>query len=103
MRRFGQAEAVLSRAGRYHEAAPNLRVKEVLLDGVRYIVCHNPEQAEHDRLAREAMVKDLELKLKDGLKSLIGNRGYLRPVYHWTEQRVRGPCWSLSRGTGNTP
>lgn len=33
MRRLKQAEAVLSRAGRCHEAAPNLQVKEVRLDG----------------------------------------------------------------------
>lgn len=44
------------------------------------MVCRNPEQAEQDRQAREAMVKDLEKRLKDGLKALPGNRGYRRYV-----------------------
>jgi len=40
-----QAQAALSRQGRYRAVRDNLRVKEVTLDdnsGVRWIVCHNP-------------------------------------------------------------
>ena len=47
-----------SRQGRYHTVAGNLRVKEVRVDdrdagdGERFVVCHNPEQAERDQLVR---------------------------------------------------
>ena len=47
---------VLSRRGRYREAGPNLRVKEVVVgDGERrerYAVCHNPREAEQKRRHR---------------------------------------------------
>jgi hypothetical protein len=43
---------VLSRAGRYREVRPNLRVKEVSVEGRRYIVCLDPEEAEKDRADR---------------------------------------------------
>src|SRR5207253_7817854 len=45
LRKLKAARAVLARAGRYRELAPNLRGKQVLHEGVRYIVCHNPEAA----------------------------------------------------------
>ncbi len=69
---------VLSRAGRYREVKDNLKVKEVLIDGRRYIVCLNPEEAELDALERQAIVESLREKLKEGAKALIGNRGYKR-------------------------
>jgi len=69
---------VLSRAGRFRTVSENLRVKEVRHGGKRYIVCENPEQSEHDRAAREAIVEDLQEKLKRGAASLIGNSGYRR-------------------------
>ena len=52
--RSGSAEATaaLSRPGRYHSVASNLRVKQVTpSDGVmrdRFVICHNPDQAERD-------------------------------------------------------
>jgi len=69
---------VLSRAGRFRTVSGNLKVKEVRHDGKRYIVCVNPEEAEHDRRAREAIIEDLEAKLRKGASSLIGNSGYRR-------------------------
>jgi len=71
-------EEVLSRGGRYHEVAPNLKVKEVNLGSERYIVCVNPEEARRNAQARRQMVEELEGKLKKGAKSLIGNKGYRR-------------------------
>ncbi len=58
-------EQVLSRQGRYQQVKDNLRVKEVSIEsaGVRYIICHNPEQAERDRTAREDAVARLETEL----------------------------------------
>jgi hypothetical protein len=48
---------VLSRQGRYQQIRDNLRVKEVRLGSGdaarRFVLCHNPEQAEHDRVQRE--------------------------------------------------
>ena len=68
---------VLSRAGRYRDVAENLRVKEVRLGTKRYIVCHNPDQAERDRKSREAILERLEETLASGqTKSLVGNKGY---------------------------
>ena len=154
MRRLKAAEAVLARAGRYREVAPNLRVKEVVHGEARYIVCLNPEEREHDRRVREEALAKLREKLAAGeAKQLIGNSAYrrylklvgagveineaaaedearldgkyvlrtnssldpeevaqaykslwqverafrelksgldLRPVYHWTEKRIRG-------------
>jgi len=40
---------VPARAGRYREVRPNLRVKDVSVEGRRYVVCLNPEEAEKDR------------------------------------------------------
>ncbi|MCI0633574.1 MAG: IS1634 family transposase [Actinobacteria bacterium] len=58
------SEAVLSRAGRYKEIRPNLRVKDVVVgEGERrrrYVVCHNPQRAERERLHREQVVRELE-------------------------------------------
>ncbi len=78
-------EVVLSRGGRYHEVYPPrqqskdpspLKVKEVLVDDRRYIVCHNEEQAVKDRHDRQAIVAKLQERLKRGPKSLVGNKGY---------------------------
>jgi hypothetical protein len=48
---------VLSRQGRYQQVRDNLRVKEVRLGegdaARRFVLCHNPEQAERDRHQRE--------------------------------------------------
>lgn len=79
MRRVKAMDEVLSRAGRYKEVKSNLKVKEVELDGERYVVCLNPEEVKRDRQAREEMVVKLKEHLrKDGLKSLVGNSGYRR-------------------------
>jgi Transposase DDE domain len=67
--RSGSAEAAaaLSRQGRYHTVAGNLRVKQVqLTDGVmrdRFVVCHNPEQAERDRVVRDQLVAGLQTRI----------------------------------------
>ena len=71
---------VLSRAGRYHEAEENLKVKEVFHGGKRYIVCINEEQAQKDARDRQAIVSTLEERLAKGTKGLIGNKGYRKYV-----------------------
>jgi transposase len=78
-------EEVLSRAGRYREVYPEgasskdpspLKVKEVMVDGHRYIVCLNERQARKDGADREVIVDALTEKLKSDAKSLIGNKGF---------------------------
>jgi hypothetical protein len=58
---------VLTRAGRYHTIVPNLRVKEVLVgDGERrrrYVVCHNPTEAERQARHREQVLAALAAEL----------------------------------------
>ena len=58
-------DTVLSRPGRYQQVRDNLRVKEVNVDDteVRYVICHNPEQAERDRTQREDAVTRLQTEL----------------------------------------
>lgn len=55
--------AVLARPGRYHAVAQHLRVKEVVLgEGERrrrYIVCHNPQEAERSRAHRAELLVEL--------------------------------------------
>jgi len=72
-------EEVLSRGGRYQEVAANLKVKEVVVEGRRYVVCRNEEEAIKDAAARESIVARLREKLERGQqKSLVGNLGFRR-------------------------
>jgi transposase len=62
-----ETEQALSRQGRYSTVRDNLRVKEVKVgDGdaaVRYIVCHNPAEAERDRARRQQQLDRIETEL----------------------------------------
>lgn len=79
MRKLKAAQEVLSRPGRYRKVAPNLWVKEVVYQGVRYIVCFNPEEKERDRQTRKQAVTKLQERLAAGeVKQLIGNTAYRR-------------------------
>jgi hypothetical protein len=67
-----EAAAALARPDRYRTVAGNLRVKEVQVapggqgdgdDGARtqrFVVCHNPEQADRDAAVRTSLVAHLE-------------------------------------------
>jgi transposase len=86
MRRVKEINSdVLSRGGRYIEVNPEgltskdpspLKVKEVLHNKKRYIVCMNTRQARKDAADREAIIASLKEQLKKGPKSLVGNKGY---------------------------
>ncbi len=76
---------VLSHGGRFREVYPEgvsskdpapLKVKEVVHNGKRYIVCMNTRQARKDAADREAIIASLKEQLKKGPKSLVGNKGY---------------------------
>lgn len=62
-----QTEAALSRQGRYRVVKDNLRVKEVRVGegdaAERYVVCHNPAEAERDRVRRQARIERIEREL----------------------------------------
>ncbi len=55
-----------------------LSVREQWVGGKRYIVCYNEDQARKDAADRTAIVESLKEKLKNGDKSLVGNKGYRR-------------------------
>jgi hypothetical protein len=55
-----------------------LKVKEMKVEGRRYVVCVNPEQVEQDRQRRAEIVAALREQLRHGDKSLVGNKGYQR-------------------------
>jgi len=53
-------------------------VREVRVAGRRYIVCLNEEERRKDAHDRAAIVDHLRRQLKQGDKSLVGNKGYRR-------------------------
>ena len=59
------AQAALARQGRYRAVRDNLRVKEVDLGlpGKRFVVCHNPLEAERDRQEREQQLERIQAEL----------------------------------------
>jgi len=79
------SERVLADRARYEEITPErktskdpspLKVKEVVVEDRRYIVCLNEEQRRKDAADRKAIVEHLREQLKRGDKDLIGNKGY---------------------------
>jgi hypothetical protein len=76
-----EADAALSRQGRYQEVAGNLRVKEVrIAEDERFVICHNPEGAERDAAIRARMTAQLK-ELIDGSDALAKDkRAELRGV-----------------------
>ena len=76
---------ILTRSGRYKEVYPEnadpdkpapLKVKEVVHDDTRYIICLNERQARKDAADRETILASLERQLKKGPTALVGNKGY---------------------------
>jgi hypothetical protein len=60
------AAAALARQGRYQVVRDNLRVKEVTLDatpGKRWIICHNPVEADRDQATRERHLARIDVEL----------------------------------------
>jgi len=79
------SDRVLADRGRYQEITPErettkdpspLKVKEVLIEDRRYVVCLNEEQRRKDAADRKAIVEHLREQLKQGDKELVGNKGY---------------------------
>lgn len=72
-----QAQQAITIEGTFEVVKENLHVKDVKVDGVRYIVCFNPEEAARDKAIRAEIIEQLETKLsrQSGVKELINNRG----------------------------
>ena len=88
------AETVLTSGGAWQEIHPPrttskdpapLCVREVVVEGRRYIVCRNEEEQRKDAHDRAAIVEHLRHQLRQGDKSLVGNKGYRRFL------RLEGP------------
>jgi transposase len=118
------SERVLADRGRYEEVTPErttskdpspLKVKEVTLEGRRYIVCLNEEQRRKDAADRQAIIDALREQLKRGDKDLIGNKGYRKYLQasggeHFTidEEKVKQEArydgkWVLQTNLGDSP
>ena len=63
------AQAALARQGRYHTVHGGLRVKQLRVDDGttrdRFVVCHNPERADRDKLVREQIIARLKGEIAD--------------------------------------
>ena len=79
--------SVLGSRARWFESVPErskakdpapLKVKEVWVEDRRYVVCLNEEERRKDAHDREAIVAHLREQLRNGDKSLVGNKGYRR-------------------------
>src|SRR5271166_819669 len=76
-----EAEAALSRQGRYQEVAENLRVKEVrIAEDERFVICHSPEGAERDAAIRARMIAQLKELIGGSDKLGKDKRAELRGV-----------------------
>jgi hypothetical protein len=61
-----EAQAALSRQGRYKDVAGNLKVKEVrIAEDERFVICRNPEGAVRDAAVRARLIAQLK-ELTDG-------------------------------------
>ena len=63
---------------RANGAETQLWVKEVAVEGRRYVVCRNEAEANQDAADRKAVLDGLERQLQRGDKALIGNSAYRR-------------------------
>jgi hypothetical protein len=96
MRRVKEvSQEVLARAGRYREVYPEgvsskdpspLAVKEVSVDGRRYVVCRNSRQMRKDAAARQAIIEALEERIRNNPEG-AGRQSWLRQVYQGQQGR----------------
>ncbi|MBK8459505.1 MAG: IS1634 family transposase [Micropruina sp.] len=85
-------EASLSRQGRYSQVRDNLRVKEVRLEASpdrRWVICHNPSEAERDKTQRDAALDHVHAEL-DRIKTL-------------RDRAAKTPAKPAAKTNGKTP
>lgn len=80
-------EVVLKNRAPWQEVTPEraapkdpapLKVKDLVVQGRRYIVCLNEEEKRKDAHDRAAIIESLRKALKGGDKKLVGNKGFRR-------------------------
>jgi transposase len=80
------AQAALARPGRYQTVRDNLRVKEVRIGegdaAKRFIVCHNPAEAERERTTRDETIRRLEDELQRIAKQRTKAKSAKAPAPH---------------------
>ncbi len=70
---------VLASQGPLEFVAENLHVKDVVVDGRRYVVCRNEIEVQKDIAARAAVIEKLKSTLAtSGPKAIVGNKGFAR-------------------------
>jgi transposase len=93
---------VLTRAGRYQQVAETLRVKEVVVGNGerrrRYVVCHNPEQAERQRQHRDRLLEELRHELDSQRQPLRAGRHAKHTCELVTSRRYGRYLRQTSRG-----
>jgi transposase len=88
MRRDKDGDRVLETRGRYRVVEENLHVKEASVDGKRYILCYNPDEAKRQKQTREHVVEKLKRQIQTGVKSLVKNRQYRRFLLIEDKERI---------------
>ena len=66
-----------------------LKVKEVIHEGKRFIVCLNEEQRRKDKIDREAIVEKLKSQLKKGDKTLVANKGFRKFLQNTSDEHFK--------------
>jgi hypothetical protein len=56
----------------------DLAIKDVRVDGRRYVICRNEDEARKDAETRTALLANLQRQLAQGDKALVANAGYRR-------------------------
>ena len=76
-----EADAALSRQGRYQDVTENLRVKEVrIAEDERFVICYNPDAARRDAQVRARMLAQLDEMIAGSDKLSTTKRAELRGV-----------------------
>jgi transposase len=100
------AQAVLSRQGRYQQVRDNLRVKEVRLEDSsdkRWVVCHNPYEAERDQAQRDAAIERITTELERIRTARERKRGKNNAEAHRQAECALRDHPSLGRWIRQTP
>jgi hypothetical protein len=89
-----EAQAALSRQGRYKDVAGNLKVKEVrIAEDERFVICHNPEGAARDAAIRARMITQLKEPTDGSDRLSQDKRAELRGVIS-AKPGLNGTCGS---------
>ena len=75
--------------------ATQLWVKQLVVEGRRYIVCRNEVEANQDAADRKAVLDGLERQLKRGDKALIGNSAHRR----FLKSTTKSDSWLFRPGS----